>query len=508
MAGYVGNVPVPQSVREDQSFTATAGQTTFNTLGYTDGTRIKVTLNGVLLEGGGVDYTATNGSDVVLTVAAAADDILRFETFNEVQLVSSTSTTPTFKTSATLKNDTEEDTDGGRESTLIFQGEQSGGEISTLAEIEASHDGTADDEKGDLIFRTNDGSDGTSPTERMRIDSAGAVTFTSDDTSDQFVIQNNDAGSGSAPDMVLYRNSASPADGDTIGRVDYRGEDDNGTARDYVTLYSKISDASTGTPAGSFHIQTRNGTNQTDRLVVDGSGNVGIGTTSIDVSTQAGGSGYKALQIESDEGGQINFDHNDAGTGSTLGQLNFQRAGEVVAEMEGVTDGATDSGRLVFRTQPNGGALTERMRIDHDGYVTMPQTPMFSYLGSKTHTHSTGDLVWSTANVWSSAVNHSMNNGSHFNPANGRFTAPITGLYHFQIQAQVYGGSSGYFWSYLDYNQNVRSYVQISQGNYFWLATHHIYINLNANDFVNASSTNNYSGWEIRYPAFSGALVG
>ena len=79
MAGYVGNVPVPQSVREDQSFTATAGQTTFNTLGYTDGNRIKVTLNGVLLEGGGVDYTATNGSDVVLTVAAVVDDIVRFE---------------------------------------------------------------------------------------------------------------------------------------------------------------------------------------------------------------------------------------------------------------------------------------------------------------------------------------------------------------------------------------------------------------------------------------------
>jgi hypothetical protein len=171
MAGYVGNVPVPQSVREDQSFTATAGQTTFNTLGYTDGTRIKVFLNGVLLEGGGTDYTATNGSDVVLTSGAIAGDILRFETFNEVQLVNNTSTTPIFKTSATLKNDTEEDTDGGRESTVIFQGEQSGGEISTLAEIEASHDGTADDEKGDLIFRTNDGSDGASPTEAARIDS-------------------------------------------------------------------------------------------------------------------------------------------------------------------------------------------------------------------------------------------------------------------------------------------------------------------------------------------------
>ena len=124
-----------------------------------------------MLEGGGVDYTATNGSDIVLTAAAIANDILTFETFNEFQLVSQTMTTPTIsggtlKSNVTLKNDTEQDTDGGRASKIIYQGEQSGGEISTLAEIQASHDGTADDQKGDLIFRTNDGSDGTSPTER------------------------------------------------------------------------------------------------------------------------------------------------------------------------------------------------------------------------------------------------------------------------------------------------------------------------------------------------------
>ena len=74
-----------------------------------------------------------------------------------------------------LQNRTHEDTDGGRESIVTFKGEQSGGEISTLAQIQASHDGTADDEKADLIFKTNDGSDGASPTERLRIDSAGAV---------------------------------------------------------------------------------------------------------------------------------------------------------------------------------------------------------------------------------------------------------------------------------------------------------------------------------------------
>ena len=116
------------------------------------------------------------------------------------------------------------------------------------------------------------------------------------------------------------------------------------------------------------------GTNYASKFVVEKGGNVGIGTTSIDVSTQAGGSGYKVLQIESDEGGQINFDHNDAGAGSTLGQINFQRAGEVLAEIEGVTDGATDNGRIAFRVQPDGGALTEKMRLTHNGNLLINTT--------------------------------------------------------------------------------------------------------------------------------------
>ena len=77
----------------------------------------------------------------------------------------------------TLKNSTEEDTDGGRESRLIFEGEQSGGEISTLAQVEVSHDGTADDEKGKLVISTNDGSDGASPTAALTISSDQTVAI-------------------------------------------------------------------------------------------------------------------------------------------------------------------------------------------------------------------------------------------------------------------------------------------------------------------------------------------
>jgi hypothetical protein len=83
--------------------------------------------------------------------------------------ITTTDTTP----EVIIVNNTHEDTDGGREGKVTFKGQQSGGEETTLAQIQASHDGTSDDEKGDLIFKTNDGSDGASPTEAARIDSSG-----------------------------------------------------------------------------------------------------------------------------------------------------------------------------------------------------------------------------------------------------------------------------------------------------------------------------------------------
>ncbi len=169
MAGYIGNIPVPQGTQTRQNFTATASQTSFPTIGYTAGF-IDVYLNGVKLING-TDFTATNGSDVVLTTAASASDVLDVVIFDTFTSSNGTFNDATLKNNVTLKNDTEEDSDGGRASKIIYQGEQSGGEISTLAEIQASHYGTSDDQKGTLIFRTNDGSDGTSPTEAARIDS-------------------------------------------------------------------------------------------------------------------------------------------------------------------------------------------------------------------------------------------------------------------------------------------------------------------------------------------------
>jgi hypothetical protein len=89
-ATSAGNVSLLQ-----YEYTATLGQTTFSgaddnsaTLSYTVANLI-VTLNGVVLDNGG-DYTATNGTSVVLTSGAAAGDLLQviaFKSFTVADMV-------------------------------------------------------------------------------------------------------------------------------------------------------------------------------------------------------------------------------------------------------------------------------------------------------------------------------------------------------------------------------------------------------------------------------------
>ena len=90
MSGYIGNIPVPQATQTRESFTATASQTTFNTAGYTPNF-LDVFLNGVHLLNG-TDYTATNGSDVVLTTGAAASDVVEVISYSTYEVNSQTYT--------------------------------------------------------------------------------------------------------------------------------------------------------------------------------------------------------------------------------------------------------------------------------------------------------------------------------------------------------------------------------------------------------------------------------
>lgn len=88
MSGYIGNIPVPQATQYRDVFTATAGQTSFATSGYTPN-YLDVYLNGVKLIDG-TDFTAANGSDIILTTGAALNDtieVVSFSTFESAGFV-------------------------------------------------------------------------------------------------------------------------------------------------------------------------------------------------------------------------------------------------------------------------------------------------------------------------------------------------------------------------------------------------------------------------------------
>ncbi len=307
-----------------------------------------------------------------------------------------------------IVNDTHEDTDGGREGKVTFKGQQSGGEETTLAEIQASHDGTSDDEKGDLIFKTNDGSDGASPTERMRIDSVGTVTITNASNDSQLILESTDADADSGPVLELFRNSASPADDDLVGAIEFHGENDADEKIQYGLIAAKLQDASDGTEDVRLSFKTITAGTERERitiqptevvinedsqdldfrvesdtvanaLFVQGSdGNVGIGVTPSDDF------GFtRALDIGSTGGAFVYLRDTDAT--NSIGGI-----GQSGTRMYVVNKAA---GPMTF--QVNGDA-NERMRISQNGYVGIGRTDPVQRL----------DVHAGTANQWAGRFRH------------------------------------------------------------------------------------------------------
>ena len=115
--------------------------------------------NVVINEGGNnLDVRIESQNNSVLLCTDASTDRIGVGLSNPGTLVEIVGDEPYI----TIRNITQEDNDGGRESKLIFEGTQSGGEISTMAEIGAFHQGvnggSSDDQKGRLVFFTNNNS--------------------------------------------------------------------------------------------------------------------------------------------------------------------------------------------------------------------------------------------------------------------------------------------------------------------------------------------------------------
>ena len=84
MAGYIGRAPATEAIQSRAKYTATNNQTTFS-FSYQPGF-VDVYLNGIHLENT-TDYTATNGTDVVLTAGASTGQVLELVGLTTFSLV-------------------------------------------------------------------------------------------------------------------------------------------------------------------------------------------------------------------------------------------------------------------------------------------------------------------------------------------------------------------------------------------------------------------------------------
>ena len=161
----------------------------------------------------------------------------------------------------------------------------------------------------------------------------------------------------------------------------------------------------------------------------------------------------------------------------------------------------TNNAGIVFAGN-GGGNYNEHMRINASGIVTKPNQPAFDVAQPL---QSSGDHTFGQIHL---------NRGSHYNSSNGRFTAPVAGVYIFfwggikggnsTTTARLYvkkNGSRLYSQRHLRLDGSTNQYGE--NGSLQWIA------NLAVNDYIQAETGdgNSYTSTG-EYNVFSGYLIG
>ena len=87
--------------------------------------------------------------------------------------------------------------------------------------------------------------------------SNSASTITVDDNVAALTLTSTDADANEGPILKLHRNSASPADSDAVGRIDFNMENDAGEDTNIIAIAGTIEDASDGSESGNLNISLR-----------------------------------------------------------------------------------------------------------------------------------------------------------------------------------------------------------------------------------------------------------
>ena len=242
----------------------------------------------------------------------------------------------------------------------------------------------------------------TNGTERMQIDSSGRLLVGTStaravggESNSRLQIEGSGGSSNSWVNISRFADSAGSAviqfgksrsdtpgtytvvqNNDTLGSINFAGAD--GT--DLATYGAKIAAEVDGTPGTNdmpgrltFWTTADGASSLSERMRIDSSGRLLVGTTSPINSGYTGGS----LHLRNNAGGVVAFKRNDGSSTNSVGILEFHssfgRSANIVVNNDGNHTGSSTPGAIVFSTTPSGtfNTPTERMRITSNGNVTV-----------------------------------------------------------------------------------------------------------------------------------------
>lgn len=249
--------------------------------------------------------------------------------------------------------------------------------------------------------------------------SAAQLHLFSSDTTDQVIIENTDAGVDTAPDLVLYRNSASPAANDNLANIEFRGKDAGGNDHAYAQIIAGIQTTTDVSEDGILDLMSSASGTVASRIRLYGP-YVGVGESApaypLHLTTSLTGT---ALQLEctaddAASAADITLYHhrNDtAGIADDIISTVFYRAKNDnatpadidYAAIEGDVSDPTDTaevGRLKFQVQ-TAGTLTTQLEIDGDtiGFFGTTAAAQPSAIADITTAATTGTLPTADGSV-------------------------------------------------------------------------------------------------------------